>query len=190
MNSPRQEVGFLGALGKLTLRQFLWPEGLIAIFIGVGGGSSLVRWGSASDRNAVISEGLAIAGVLLGIVFAAFSLAFALFSDDYLRLLSKVGGGVTTFTQPFILAIGFLITTILFAMGYDAASGHLISKISSGILITWCFLFTYSLVDVLALARNVAMHAIRRANLAVNSQSAEKSIGTVTPIDSRTKETK
>ena len=190
MSSPRKEVGFVGSLGKMTFLQFLWPEGVIALFVGVGGGSCVVRWGSVTEQSAVINEGLAIVGVLLGIVFAAFSLLFALSSDDYLRLLSKVEGGIVTFTQPFILALGFQIITIFFAIGYNASVGHVTSKISSGVFVFWCFLFSYVLVDVLALARNVALHGIYRARLAVSSQAADTSNGKVTAIDSRNKETK
>lgn len=189
MSSPRKEVGFIGSLGKMTLVQFVWPEGVLALVIGGGGGTCLVLWGSVEERGAVISEGLTIAGVLLGIVFAAFSLLFALFSDDYLRLLAKIEGGIATFTRPFILALGFQVMSIFLAIGYNGAVSHVSSLISKIVFIFWSFVFAYSLVDVVALGRNVALHGIRRANLAVSSSIIDNTTPNVTPIDSRTKGT-
>lgn len=189
MSSPRKEVGFIGSLGKMTLVQFIWPEGVLALFIGGGGGTCLVLWGTLAERGNAINEGLTIAGVLLGIVFAAFSLLFALFSDDYLRILAKVEGGIATFTRPFILALGFQVMSIFFAIGYNGAVSHVSSAVSNGVFIFWSFLFSYSLVDVVALGRNVALHGIRRAQLAVSSPKLESANPNVTAIDSRTKGT-
>ena len=57
---------------------------------------------------------------LLGLVFAAFSLLIALFSDDYIRLLSKAEDGVEAFLRPSTIAIGLQVTAIVAAIGYRA----------------------------------------------------------------------
>lgn len=173
MSNPRKEVGFIGSFGKMKLIQFIWPEGVLATIVGGGGGTCLVLWGTIVERGNVINEGLTIAGVLLGIVFAAFSLLFALFSDDYLRLLTKMEGGIATFTRPYILALGFQVMSIFFAIGYNAVVAHVSAVVSNGVFIFWSFLFSYSLVDVVALGRNVALHGIRRAQLAVGNSKLE-----------------
>jgi hypothetical protein len=179
MPSPRQSVGFFAALGQSTLRQLFWPEGVIAIVLGLGGGSLLVAFGTRVERVGAVGDGLLLVGVLLGVVFAAFSLLIALFSDAYIRLLAKVEGGVAAFLRPYILAIGFQVTTIFLAIGYRASVAHLPKGVDTAWFLTWAVLFSYAVADVVALTRNVTLHGLYRARLAMQGDKADEAEATI-----------
>jgi hypothetical protein len=182
MASTRSSVGFLAAIGQSKVSQLIWPEGTLALVLGVGGGSLLVAWSSKKELAGVVGDGLALTGLLLGLVFAAFSLLIALFSDEYIRLLNKTDGGVAAFLRPYMIAIGLQVTTIFVAIGYRAAYPHMTYPVAAAIFLVWAFLFSYVLVDVVALARNVTLHGLYRARLAMAS---DPDVPNVRPIEGK-----
>ena len=137
--------------------------------IGVGGGSLLVAWSTKRELSAVVGDGLALTGLLLGLVFAAFSLLIALFSDDYIRLLSKAEDGVEAFLRPLLIAIGLQVTAIVVAIGYRAANPHMTYVVAAALFLVWAFLFSFVLVDIVALARNVTLDGLTARDLAMTS---------------------
>jgi hypothetical protein len=185
MSKMRRQVGFIASLGSTQLNQLLWPEGAVALVIGAGGGFCLVRCGTLPHRTEVVGEGLALVGLLLGIVFTTYSLLIAFFSDDYIKLLDNADDGIVSFLRPYISAIGLQIVAILLSIGYRASASQMPTSVEHSIFIVWSFLFVYTLVDTLALARNVAMHAITRAKMARVSEDTSASIH---HIDGKTKE--
>lgn len=173
MVSNRQKVGFLAALRRLDFRKIMWPEGLFALAIGWIGGSCLANFASKSDRITVVTEGLAVTGLLLGIVFAALTLLFSTFSDEYIILLDKANGGITVFTAPFVLAITFQVITVFLGIGYRAFAPHLNLISEQVIFIIWLLLFSYALLDIIALGRNVAIHGLYRAKEALKRAESQ-----------------
>lgn len=175
MTAERRHAGFLAALGHSRLASLAWPEGVIALVFGLGGGIALLGPTSVDERLSLVGDGLNLLGVLLGVVFAAFALLIALFSDDYVRALDKVEGGVISFMRPFMLALGLQVTTVLLTLAYRAGAAHLPSKGEVGLFLCWAFLLTYVIADVVALGRTVTMHGLARARQlrSVESQSAD-----------------
>jgi hypothetical protein len=166
MTELRREVGFLRALGQTKLSQLVWPEGVAAALVGLGGGVLLLNSTTSVERVAIVGDCLAILGVLLGVVFAAFALMIAFFSDEYLRTLDRgVQGGAIAFIRPFLIAVGLQVTAVFLTIGYRAAATDLDSRVEVGWFLVWAFLFAFVLVDVVALARAIAMHALTRARM-------------------------
>ena len=165
MNEQRSQVGFLRSVGRTPIGQLLWPEGTIALVVGLGGGIALLNTMTAAERVQTVGDGLQLLGVLLGVVFAAFALLIALFSDEYVKLLTKAEGGVLVFLRPFIIAIGCQVTTLFLTVGYRASATDLDSRIEVGVFLAWAFLFAFSLADVVALGRSIMLHGIYRARL-------------------------
>ncbi len=150
----------------MSLAALVWPEGVVALVIGLGGGTALLNSTTAPERIAIVGDSLSLLGVLLGIVFAAFALLIALFSEEYIRLLGKAEGGIMAFLRPFVVAIGWQVTTMFISIGYRAAATDLDSRAEVGVFLAWAFLFTFALADVVALTRNVTMHGLYRAQMA------------------------
>lgn len=73
-----------------------------AIVIGIGGGVALLARTTVGNRTSIAGDVLIVIGPLLGVVFGAFALVIALFSDSYLRLLNEVEDGVAAFLRPFL----------------------------------------------------------------------------------------
>lgn len=163
MNEQRRQVGFLGSIRRTPLGSLMWPEGTIAVVVGIGGGIALLNSTTASERVTTVGDGLQLLGVLLGVVFAAFALLIALFSDEYIRLLTKAEGGLIVFLRPFIIAIGCQVTTLFVTMGYRATATDLDSRIEVGVFLAWAFLFAFSLADVVSLGRSIMLHGLFRA---------------------------
>lgn len=158
----KHEVGFWRSLRRLSGEDIFGPELLGAVIIGIGGGVALLANTSVSDRLNIAADFLIVIGPLLGVVFAAFALVIALFSDSYLRLLNESAGGVEGFLRPFIVAIGVQVGAVLAAVAYRAAGDWLPSKVEVGAFLVLCFLFVFALLDVVALGRGVLAHGITR----------------------------
>ena len=171
MGAKRREVGFLGSLAKTPAGSLVWPEGTLAVVIGIGGGTAILRSATVTQRAALVGSTLTSMGVLLGVVFSAFALLITLLSDDYLRLLDKAEGGLLVFIRPFMIAVGIQVTTLFVALGYIAAAGDLASQVEVAAFLVWSFLFSFALLDVVALARTVAMHGLTRAEQVRRSSS-------------------
>lgn len=163
MSSNRQEVSFARALADSKVRHLLWPEGTVALLIGVGGGIGLLNSTSVTQRVQLVGDSLQLVATLLGVSFAAFALMIALLSDAYISLLDKAEGGIRAFLRPFTLAVGLQISTLIVGMTLRAIGSDVDSHVEVGLFLLWAFLFIYSLVDVMALTRNVSMHGLTRA---------------------------
>lgn len=164
--ASRRDVSFLRSVGRTPIGTLLWPEGTVALVLGGGGGTALLAALSVEERTTVVGDGLTILSVLLGVVFTAFALLIALLSDNYVRLLQKVDGGIIVFLRPFMIAVGCQVTAIVVSMAYRATAGDLDSRIEVGLFLAWAVLFTFVISDVVALTRNVMLHGLTRAELA------------------------
>ena len=162
----RREVGFWPLLGELRLRQFAGPELLGAALIGLPGGVALLIFGNLWQRTGAAGDYLVIVGALLGIVFAALSLVVGLLSDSYLRWLKLAPKGVLTFLAPFMVTLGIHVATVLGAVLYRAAASLVPSWLEGFAFVVLTLLFVYALLEVVALARAVLAHGLRRARAA------------------------
>lgn len=165
MPERRREVGFLTALGKSSISSLLWPEGLSAILLGIGGATLLVEHSNLETRLSVAADALVVLAPLLGVVLAALSIVIAVSSDEYVRLLSKTTTGVVGFYRPFIIAIGVEAWTILLVLTYRAAAGEIGSGAEAWMFRIVGFLVVFSILDILAVGRTVLMHATTRARM-------------------------
>lgn len=162
MGSLRRSVGFVAALGNTKIKNILWPEGTLAILFGLSSSSIAVAYIDIRLRIEAASDALRVLSSLLGMVLAGLMLVITIANDDYMRLLSRSSVGVVGFYRPFILAIGIQILTILSLIGYRAVARDV------GNMEAWLFrmvtiLFVFSLLDIVALARTLLMHAVTRA---------------------------
>lgn len=165
MPERRREVGFLTALGKSSVSSLLWPEGLGAAVLGLGGASLLVEYADLETRLSVAADALVVLAPLLGVVLAALTLVIAVSSDDYVRLLSKTSSGVVGFYRPFIIAIGFEVWTILLVLTYRASAGEIAAGAEAWMFRLVGFLVVFCVLDILAVGRTVLMHATTRARV-------------------------
>lgn len=165
----RKDVSFWGAVRRLPGTDIFGWVTVTSVVLGVGGGTFLLANTRVPQRVAITGDFLVIVAPLLGVVFAAFALVIALFSDEYLELLSEGQDGVVTFLRPFMVAIGLqvgaLVATIVYRAGAESIApvGDWGSKVEVGaFLVTSTLVFT-ALLDVLALAKNVMLHGMTRA---------------------------
>lgn len=182
MTTPsRRSVGFFPAIWKTPVGKFVWPEGVFAIVVGLGGGAGILSLTKASARVAVVSSAYPVLGVLLGVVFAAFALVVAFLKDDYVKLLNEgVKGGVLEFARPFMIAVGFQITTILVSVAYQALAMAVPSGVEIAGFLIWAFLFAYVLADVVALTREITLHLLMRARqITLEGEGNERTITSI-----------
>lgn len=172
----RRDVSFLTTLRSTPGLSLLWPEGITAIALGIGGGFVLTKTLEVEQRLAVVGDVLGVLGVLVGVVFAGFALVAALFSDDYLRLLNKAEGGVVSFLRPFMLAIGSQVAALLVSITYRATALDLTMRVEKGLFLGWGFLFAFALLDVVALTRNVMLHVLTRTDDVTGGQAARAGV--------------
>lgn len=176
-----EKVGFWRSLRNLTGEDIFGPELLGALLIGVGGGTFLLAHTRTMGRVEIAADFLYIIAPLMGVVFAAFALVIALFSDDYIRALNANRDGVAAFLRPFLVTIGLQVGTALLCVAYRAAAEVVPSKAEVGAWLVLCFLFVFALLDVVALGRAVMLHGITRAKeIEVRDLEAEPS-GKVVP---------
>jgi hypothetical protein len=162
-DDPRRDAAFLTALSESKLGDLLWPEGTIAAVAGIGGGVALHHFVTLSDRLGLVGDSLVMVATMLGIVFAAYALLIALFDREYVVLLAKAKDGVKAFLRPFMLAIGLQVITLMLALTYRVTASALPKTAEFVVFLVWAFLFVYVMADVVALARNVTMHGLLRA---------------------------
>jgi hypothetical protein len=162
-----RNFGFWRSLRKLGGEDIFSVELLAAVVVGIGGGVALLTQTKVAERHDVASDFLIVVGPLLGVVFAAFALVIALLADSYLIALSANKDGVAAFFRPFLVSIGLQVGTLLMTIAYRASSEHVPSKAEVGLFLAMCFLFVLSLLDVVALGRNVFAHGVTRGEDAV-----------------------
>jgi hypothetical protein len=158
----KPRLGFWYSLRRLNGEDIFSIELLAALLIGVGGGMALLTQSKVVDRVDIAGDFFVVIGPLLGVVFAAFALVIALMSDSYLLALNENRDGVAAFLRPFIVAVGVQVGALLFTIAYRASARFLPSKVEVGLFLVLCFLFVFSLLDVVALARAVLAHGITR----------------------------
>ena len=169
MAELRRQVGFVPALVKVGARSLLWPEGFWALVVGGAGGVVLTRCSTLKVRLDVAADGLVVLAPLLGVVLAALTLVIVISSDEYTRFLGKASEGILGFYRPFIIAIGLEIWTILTIIGYRAVAQELPSIWERLVFCAMCILIVFTLLDILAIARNVLMHALTRSKLNIRT---------------------
>jgi hypothetical protein len=164
----RREVGFWPLLADQSLREtFGSPEFLAAVVLGGGGAALMAATTTVDARIAVSGDVLLIAAALLGIVFAALALVVSLFSDSYLRLLNSApGGGIRVFLAPFMIALGLQVGALLGAVTYRAAASLMPGWAEAAGFVLLALVFVWAVLDVVALARSVLLHALNRTRQA------------------------
>lgn len=165
MSDLRREVGFLKAVKMTGLRSFMLPEGLIALLMAGLATGLMCSLAAVSDRMDLALSALRIVAPLLGVVLAALTFVISFASDDYLRNLKSKSGGVLAFYRPFVFALGIEIIALILIIVYRALATHVIVGVECLVFAVMCFFVAYSVFNVLAVARNVVMHALLRAEL-------------------------
>jgi hypothetical protein len=165
MPELRREVGFVNAIGKSRVASLIWPEGVGAAIVGIGGASLLLEYTDLEARLRTASDALVVLSPLLGVILAALTLVIAVSSNEYVNLLKKTSGGVVAFYRPFIIAIGLEIWTILLVIAYRATAQEVSQDAEGWMFRIVGFLVAFCLLDVLAVARSVLMHAMSRARM-------------------------
>ena len=165
MSSIRREAGFLRAVKATGIRSFMLPEGVLAFLLAGLGAGLLCTQASVSDRLEVAANSLRIIAPLLGVVLAALTFVISFASDDYLRRLKSTESGVIAFYRPFVFAIGIEIVTLILIVVYKTMANKMLEGAECTIFGIMCFFVAYSMLNVLAVARNVVMHALLRADL-------------------------
>ncbi len=168
MGELRRKVGFLPNLGRQRVVSLLWPEGLFALTIGGLGFYVLYGSSTASVQNQLAGDLLTVLAPLLGVVLAALAVVVAVTSLETRLAMDQVPNGVMAFFSPFILAIGFEIVAILVVLGYRATAELVDPSTQRWLFATVGAVAVFALVDVLAVARTVLMHAL----LATTSQKS------------------
>jgi MFS family permease len=163
MGRLRREFGFWGSLGRMHLSDLVTVEVVSGLLIGAGLGAALDNVATRSARGAVAGDYLAIAGALLGIVFAGFALVIALMSDDYIRWLQDTDSGVAGFLSPFMVSVGLQIATLIGAVVYRAIADQLPRTAELWFFGIVSVLFFTAALDVITLARSVLLHGVARA---------------------------
>jgi hypothetical protein len=162
MDDPTK-FGFWSSLQGLRGRDIINIELLAALLVGLGGGIALLSQVSVSDRTTIALDFIYLIGPLLGVVFASFALVIALFSDSYLRVLNSHPDGAEAFMRPFMVTIGVQVGSLLLTIAYRASAAVVPSKVEVAGWLATSFLFTYAVLDVVALGRAVFLHGLTRA---------------------------
>jgi len=163
MGNLRRSVGFVASLGNTRIKSILWPEGTLALLLGLSSSSVAIKYLDLPLRLEAASDALRVLSSLLGMVLAGLMLVITISNDDYLKLLNRTSDGVLGFYRPFVLAIGIQILTILSLIAYRAMATDVTHSIEGWSFRLITVMFVFSLLDIVALARNLLMHAVTRA---------------------------
>jgi hypothetical protein len=159
----RREFGFWGSLGRMRLSDLATVEVASGLLIGAGLAAALDSVATRSARIAVAGDYLALAGALLGIVFAGFALVIALMSDDYIRWLQDTDSGVAGFLRPFMISVGLQLGTLIGVVVYRAIADQLPRTAELWFFGVVSVLFFVAALDIISLARSVLLHGVARA---------------------------
>ena len=177
---PEPKVGVWRAVARLGQYRFVdvvWPEGLPALVVGIGGTVLLLRTSHLPARIALVSDLPALAAVLLAVVFAALALVVSIPSARYIRELAKTEGGIQTFLDPFLVAVGTQIAVILSALTYVLLAAHVSRPVEHAAFYAIGFLFVFGLLDIVGLARSLVRHGINRSIMAASEESPDETGG-------------
>lgn len=158
----RRQVGAVTAIRQTGMRRLLWPEGVIALLLGGGGAATLIGIGSVSDTVQIAGSLLTVAIALIAVTFAAFAIVIAFLSDHYLLLLDRSKRGFPAFLQPFMVAVTVQSAVIIMTIGYQAFADHLPLCAQRTSFVVLSVLAIYAVVDVIAISRELSMHAVTR----------------------------
>lgn len=182
-SNDARHVGFWRALGNIQVKDIVWPEGLLALVIGGGGSVLVIRSTTLAERTGVMPELLALAGALLAVVFTALAIVVSLPSSAYLRMLADTPqGGMRRFLEPFLLAVGTQLAVILLCLAYSLLAGDVapwIEQVAFGLV---AVLFTFGLLDVASLARQLVRHGVLRAQTVADDEASQVERTTVTRL--------
>jgi steroid 5-alpha reductase family enzyme len=152
-----------GTLGNVPAKRLLWPEGLPALIIGIGGAVLIVRASGLPGRIAVMPVLLGLAGAILAVVFVALALVVSIPSPRYIRMLGETEGGAQAFLSPFLVAVGTQITIVFLALGYMLAAARVPRVVEHLVFYGIGLIVVFGLLDVAALARSLVRHGINRS---------------------------
>jgi hypothetical protein len=185
MDSAAPKVGVwrsLARLGNYPSKNLLWPEGLPALAVGVGGAILVISNSELSDRTDLMGTIVGLAAALLAVVFTALAIMVALPAGSYLRALQRDdpgSDGMAGFLSPFLIAVGTQIAILFLALGYGLVSSHLSDTAEHLAFCLLGFLVAYGLLDVVALARSLVRHGILRARDAIQEADREAQVHTL-----------
>jgi hypothetical protein len=191
MNSPEEpRVGIwraFRALGHYRLVDALWPEVIFGFVIGVGGAVLAIQSTDTATRVEIAADVLALAGVLLAVTFAALAFVVAIPSGGYLRLLGETSdGGMQRFLDPYLVAVGAQVALILLAIGYRIFAESVSDPVDHVAFAALGFLVVFAILDIAALARQLVLHGVLRAQEAViEAGETEGSRGSVKRLPER-----
>jgi|SRR5215203_1760484 len=172
MNSPQApQVGIwraFRALGHYRLVDALWPEVIFGLVIGAGGAVLAIQSTDTATRIGIAADVLGLAGVLLAVTFAALAFVVAIPSGGYLRLLGETNdGGMQRFLDPYLVAVGAQVGLILLAFGYRIFAETVSNPVDHVAFAGLGFLVVFAILDIAALARQLVLHGVLRAQEAV-----------------------
>lgn len=165
MTTRRRQVGFWASFGGIRLGQLVQPEFLGALVIGGGGALASLWFASATERLNLVESFVVLAASLVGVIFAAMTLVVSLLSGEYMRWLRHASDGVKGLLAPFMVAIGLQVGVVLGSVAYRLAASHAPVQIEKSAFVLLSFLFTFALLDIVAVARNVFVHGLLRESV-------------------------
>lgn len=179
---PKLKIGVwraIGGLGNYRLKQLLWPEGLPALVIGVGGAVAILSATNTADRAHFMGTLVQLSGTLLAIVFTALAILVALPAERYLRALQRDeadSDGMRHFLDPFLVAVGTQIAILILASAHGLVASNLSRGVEHAVFCAIGFLLIYGLLDIAALARSLVRHGVLRAAEAVRAAEAQENV--------------
>lgn len=191
MNRPQApRVGIwraFRALGHYRLVDAVWPEATFGFVIGAGGAALAIQSTDTAARIGIAADVLALAGVLLAVTFAALAFVVAIPSGGYLRLLGETSDvGMQKFLDPYLVAVGAQIGLILLAIGYRIFAESVSNSVDHIAFAALGFLFVFAILDIAALARQLVLHGVLRAQEAViEAEGKDEAGGSVKRLPER-----
>jgi hypothetical protein len=192
MSHPKEmpKIGILRAVGGLAnyqLKDVLWPEGLPALLIGLGGSIMVVRATKLTVRLSAVGSLVGLSAALLAVVFAALAILVALPASRYLSALAATKpdespSGFQRFLNPYLVAVGTQVTILLLAVAYGLVARRIPADVEHVAFYVIGFFFVYGLLDIAGLARSLVRHGVFRSE---ESATADEPSGDVRRLRDR-----